>query len=476
MAEPGLNQEVQTRSEAGVLSKSLRLLYVYALATGAIFTFMCYWDGTFLSYCGPGTFFAFGLMTLAIIPIAFVYAELSTMLPNVGAELVFNTIGLNKHWGFFSAWLVMMAWIAVPPAGTMGIISWINFAFNLNMSYGAIVVVSIIALTAWLALSLYKNVAAGQVQTFMLFAGLAGVLLTSVLYVISPQWSWSNFTPFFQTGLEGGAFKGWVIGLALIITPYFGFETVPQLVEEGTFPIKDQAKAILGSVLTCAAIYMIFYFAASGMAPWEILTEGGSGAPFITIKAFQSAYPTWGAYAFFLGVVGVLFPISTSVLGFWYSSVRLIYAMARQNFLPVVFAKTNKFDQPILPNILIYVISLLFIILQNNYDYIQNYFNLMAFACALAYTISSISAIRLAIVHPEWERPYKIPGGMFMRVLSLILAAIIAYGTALGQQSTAWAGLGMYIGIGILLWLWMLAFKWPKQSVWMYTPDGEKEF
>ena len=45
-----------------------------------------------------------------------------------------------------------------------------------------------------------------------------------------------------------------------MITPYFGFETVPAMVEEGDFPIKDQKKAILGSVITCGAIYTIFYF------------------------------------------------------------------------------------------------------------------------------------------------------------------------------------------------------------------------
>jgi APA family basic amino acid/polyamine antiporter len=83
-------------------------------------------------------------------------------------------------------------------------------------------------------------------KTFMLFAGLPGVLLTAILYVFSHDWSWGNFTPFFQTGLQGGSMYGWFIGAALIITPYFGFETVPQMVEEGTFPIKDQSKAILG--------------------------------------------------------------------------------------------------------------------------------------------------------------------------------------------------------------------------------------
>lgn len=45
-----------------------------------------------------------------------------------------------------------------------------------------------------------------------------------------------------------------------MITPYFGFETVPAMVEEGDFPIKDQKKAILGSVLTCGAIYTILLF------------------------------------------------------------------------------------------------------------------------------------------------------------------------------------------------------------------------
>ena len=45
---------------------------------------------------------------------------------------------------------------------------------------------------------------------------------------------------------------------SFMITPYFGFETVPAMVEEGDFPIKNQKKAILGSVLTCGAIYALF--------------------------------------------------------------------------------------------------------------------------------------------------------------------------------------------------------------------------
>ena len=55
------------KPKSNALSKSMRLLYVYTLATGAIFTFMCYWDGIFMSYTGPATFLAFALMTLMIL-------------------------------------------------------------------------------------------------------------------------------------------------------------------------------------------------------------------------------------------------------------------------------------------------------------------------------------------------------------------------------------------------------------------------
>ena len=58
-----INHETTLREETimgekktNALSKSMKLIYVYAMATGAIFTFMCYWDGIFMSYTGPGTF------------------------------------------------------------------------------------------------------------------------------------------------------------------------------------------------------------------------------------------------------------------------------------------------------------------------------------------------------------------------------------------------------------------------------------
>ena len=54
------------QNKSNGLNKSLKLIFVYTVATGSIFTFVNYWDSVFYGYCGSGTFLAFALMTVAI--------------------------------------------------------------------------------------------------------------------------------------------------------------------------------------------------------------------------------------------------------------------------------------------------------------------------------------------------------------------------------------------------------------------------
>ena len=187
---------------SGTLKRSLRLFYVYAIATGAIFTFMAYWDGFFLTTTGPFTFIGFGLMMIAVLPIGFVYAEWATMCPTAGVELVYGTVGLNKHAGFWSTWLILAAWLAVPPAGVLGIISWIDYMFELNLSIGWIALISCIVLVLYTLLSLQNITISGQVQTFMLLFGFTACIIGSILWITSDAWSWDNFDPFIQSGLS----------------------------------------------------------------------------------------------------------------------------------------------------------------------------------------------------------------------------------------------------------------------------------
>ena len=459
------------------LNKSLKLIFVYTVATGSIFTFVNYWDSVFMGYCGSGTFLAFGLMTLAILPIALVYSELASLFHTSGGELIYNTVGINKHVGFFASWLIMAACISVPPAVVMAILTWIKTTFHIEMSFYVTIALAAVLLVAYFLMSIQDVQFLVKAQAVMLFCNIAVTIVTGFILLFSGSWEFSNISAnLFTTDLGSvHGIPGWIIGMALLITPYFGFETVPQMVEEGNFPIKNSKKAICGSILTCGIIYVFYYFCVAGIAPLSELFNDASANGFLTITAMQTKLG-WKFWPIVVGVLSCLMGMGASLLGFWMSTVRMMYAMSKKNFLPEAFSKVNKHQQPILPNVFLLVISLIFIVLQNAGTFMNDFFNLMSFGCACAYALTMISAMCINKKYPNWKSANAVKGGNFFRVLAMIIALTIAFFCTLGQSRNSWISFAVYLGIGVAIWLWMVLVKWKKSSVEIETPDGIKKF
>lgn len=460
------------------LKKSLGLIFVYTVATGSIFTYVSYWDSVFFSYCGGGTFLAFGLMTLAILPIALVYSEISPLFHSAGGELIYNTVGFNKHIGFMVSWLIMAAWISVPPAVVMAVATFISRTFGLNLNFNTIVLIGVLILVIVFIMSLQDIQFLVKAQAVCLFANITTTLITGILLLTSGHWSISNLSDMFQSNLTTTAgIPGWIIGMALLITPFFGFETVPQMVEEGDFPTSNAKKAICGSVITCGLIYMFFFFCVAGLDSFDTLLAGDAENGFMTITAMQNLLG-WKVWPLIYGCISILMGMTASILGFWMSIVRMLYSMGKKNFLPEVFTRVNKHQQPILPNLFLLAISLIFILLQNAGSFMNDFFNLMSFGCACAYAITMVSAVRIHRKHPEWYKDNKnvVKGGDFTRILAMCIMVAIAFFCTLGQGRGSWISFGVYMGIGVVIWLWMVLVRWKKSKVIIETPDGEQEF
>ena len=166
------------QNKNGGLNKSLKLIFVYTVATGSIFTFVNYWDSVFYGYCGTGTFLAFALMTVAILPIALVYSELASQFHTSGGELIYNTVGINKHVGFLASWLIMAAWISVPPAVVMAIMTWVNKTMHLNLGTWPMVGCAAILLILYFLMSIQNVQFLVKAQAGMLFCNIAVTILT----------------------------------------------------------------------------------------------------------------------------------------------------------------------------------------------------------------------------------------------------------------------------------------------------------
>lgn len=468
---------MQDTNKKDGLQKSLALIFVYTVATGSIFTYVSYWDSVFFTYCGAGTFLAFALMSLAILPVALVYSELSPMFHTAGGELIYNTVGLNKHVGFFASWLIMAAWISVPPAVVMAIATFISRTFGLALSFNNIMMIAIVILLAVFAMSMQDIQFLVKAQAFCLFANITTTIITGILLLCSGHWNIANLGNLFQTNLQPiNGIPGWLIGMALLITPFFGFETVPQMVEEGDFPTSNTKKAICGSVLTCGAIYTFFFFCVAGLDSFDVLLAGGKDG-FMTITAMKELLG-WTFWPLVYGLVSILLGMTASILGFWMSIVRMLYSMGKKNFLPQAFTKVNKHQQPIVPNIFLLCVTLTFVLIQNATTFMNDFFNLMSFGCACAYAITMISAIRIRSKHKDWYEGNKnlVKGGNAMRILAMVIMVAIAYFCTLGQGKGSWISFGVYMGVGIVIWAWMCLVRWRTSKVIIETPDGEKEF
>lgn len=471
-----VHQMENKQNKGGGLNKSLKLIFVYTVATGSIFTFVNYWDSVFYGYCGSGTFLAFALMTVAILPVALVYSELASLFHTSGGELIYNTVGINKHVGFLASWLIMAAWISVPPAVVMAIMTWVNKTFALGLGTWQMVGCAAVLLVLYFFMSIQNVQFLVKAQAGMLFCNITVTILTGFILLFSGHWHISNFGNIFQSTLDSVyGIPGWVIGMALLITPYFGFETVPQMVEEGDFPIKSSKKAICGSILTCGCIYVFYYFCVAGLDGLKDVYTNFAQDGFLTIATMQNVLG-WTFWPIIVGILSCLLGMGASLLGFWMSTVRMLYSMANKNFLPKVFAAVNKNQQPMLPNVFLLVLSLIFIVLQNSSDFMSAFFNLMSFGCACAYALTMISAVCIHRKHPDWKSSNTVKGGDAFRLFAMCIAVAIAFFCTLGQGIDSWICFGVYLGVGVVIWLWMVLVNWKKHPVEIETPDGIQKF
>lgn len=146
-------------------------------------------------------------------------------------------------------------------------------------------------------------------------------------FLFSGVWSLDNFKNFFysQVGSQFGI-PSWFIGMALLITPFFGFETVPQMVERGT---PDQIQqAIIGSIVSCGLVYTLFFFGLGGMPVQSLVEEGGAAVNgFLAITMMEQLGGGWSIFAIIFGIAAILCAIGTCLLGFWavYSSSDVCY-------------------------------------------------------------------------------------------------------------------------------------------------------
>jgi amino acid transporter len=184
-------------------------------------------------------------------------------------------------------------------------------------------------------------------QLTMVLIMCAAVVIAVSGTVFTGNFHMENLMPAYG---EGG--KTLITGLIsiLAIAPfmYVGFDCIPQAAEEYNFPPQKAKRLISSALLVGALIYALMALVTDVVLPWmemaSLTTATGAPVKWQTGAMLDMAMGKAGV-AFV--AVAVTMGIFTGLNGFFMTSSRLIFCMARAKMLPASFARIHpKYRTP----------------------------------------------------------------------------------------------------------------------------------
>ncbi len=355
---------------------------------------------------------------------AFVFAELSTVMPRVGGQYAFFREAFHPLVAFLHGWSLLLI---IQSGATAGVA--VAFASYLRPLLGvseAAVTPMAVAILLGLAIFHALGIKPGAVLIDVVTFGktLAIVLLTIGAFLLT-KGSGITFDPPLPPDLRGGALlSAFLAGLVPVMFSYGGWQNVNFVAEEVLDPLRNLPRAILIGVVCVIAVYV-----TANVAYVHVLT-----APVLA----ASRTPAADMASIFLGefgakAIGLLIVIST--FGFinlaMLSAPRVYYAMGADGvFFRSLGRLSPRFHTPVAAILLQGVLASLFA-LSNRYDELVRY---AVFADWIFFALAGLALIVFRRKMPEAPRPHPVP----LYPLTPILFALVGFGIVANTFVTDW--------------------------------------
>jgi len=468
----------ETREPGHGLKKSLGPWSLMALGVGAIIGTGIYATiGSAMAGdearpgAGPALMVSFVVTAVVCAFTALCYAEFAAMVPVAGSaytyayatlgELIAWVIGWDLlleygigntavaiSWGNYMVALLAGLDVHVPPwiatdyrsaLKVPGLIEQAPHVFGVPIVFNALAMGIVALITIVLVWGVKESARFNTVMVAIKILVLAFFVFVGFKYTHV-----ENLHPFAPNGLGGiGA------GAAIIFFAYIGFDAVSTCAEECVNPGRDMPIGIIGSLIVCTIVYVIVGAVFAGMIPYPIVhgwTES-QRAEALTAAMKHVVMPNW-----MIGIVafGSVIAQTAVLLVFQLGQPRILFAMARDGFLPPIFTKVHpKFGTPhfatILTGVLVGGVS--------SFVSIDEMVDLTNIGTLFAFVLVCVGITILRFKDPSRARPFRVPFGP---ILIPALGALSCVGLIAYLPPTSWlrfflwllVGLGVYFSYG----------------------------
>lgn len=272
-----------------------------------------------------------------------------------------------------------------------------------------------------------------------------------VLVFIAIGWSFinpANHTPYLiPEGVAGheGIFKhGWggvLGGAAIVFFAFIGFDAVSTAAQEAKNPKKDMPIGILGSLVVCTILYILFSHVLTGVANWKEFEQAGKEASVAyAIGTYMHGYG-WLATSV---TVAILAGFSSVILVMLMGQSRVFYSMSKDGLLPEVFSHLHsKYQTPYKSNVMLFLFVGAFAAFVPG----SVAGDLTSFGTLFAFVVVCAGIWIMRVKNPEVERPFKTPLVPLVPILGILvcLGMIIALDGTTLKAAVLWMIIGLCV-------------------------------
>jgi basic amino acid/polyamine antiporter, APA family len=411
-------------------------------------------------HAGPGIVLSFILASIGCLFAGLCFSELASMIPVSGGAYTYTYATLGE----FVAWIIGWTLILEYAAGAAVVaISWSAYVvsffqvFNIDLPhvllaspwqsvqlpdgseiYGWInlpPLLIVILLSFLLIGGIDKSAKVNAVLVAIKVAVVLIFIAVGLMYVQE-----ANYIPFIPENKGNFGEFGWsgiLRGAGIVFLAYIGFDAVSTAAQEVKNPQKDLPKGIIGSLLICTILYVLFALVMVGLVPYEQLNVAAPVAQAINQTPFL-----WLNGLIKLAIVAGL---TSVVLVLLLAQSRIFFTMSKDGLLPPIFSAVHpRYHTPWISNLFLMVIVGGFAA----FAPLSLVGQLTSIGTLLAFAIVCASVIVLRKTRPDLPRPFKTP---FVPLFPM-LGILICVGMMLSLGLATWIRLVVWIAIGLAVY------------------------
>lgn len=413
------------------------------------------------NHAGPAVTLSFVLAAVGCAFAGLCYSEFSTMIPIAGSAYTYSYATMGELLAWIIGWDLVLEYAV--GAATVAV-SWSGYVASLAKDFGIILPPHLIA-SPFQTITLADGTTGYGLVNLPAIAVVAGislllmvgiqesarvnavvVVLKVAVVVMFILFGWAyinsaNYVPYIPENQGPGhfGFSGVVRAAGVVFFAFIGFDAVSTAAQETRNPQKHMPIGIIGSLVVCTLLYVLFAHVLTGIVNYK---ELNNAAPVAT--AIDRTGLVWLKTAIKIAIIaGYTSVILVMLLG----QSRVFYSMSRDGLLPKVFSDVHpRWRTPWRSNL----VFMVFVGLFAAFAPIQIVGEMTSIGTLFAFVLVCIGIMVMRRTHPDLPRPFRTPLVPLVPVLGI--AANLFLMAGLGRENwlrlLVWLvlGLGIYFG------------------------------